>query len=77
VNARQHRLTLCGVVISSSWHDPVACAFPPDHDGNHSWASIPALPPLDPNEAVTFWLANHTTDEILAAGGTPPPEEQT
>ena len=36
---------LCGVVIHSSWHEPVACAYPPVHEGKHSWASIPALPP--------------------------------
>lgn len=36
---------ICGIVVSSSWHEPVACAFPPDHEGPHSWASIPALPP--------------------------------
>lgn len=40
-----HRLTLCGVVCGASWHQPVACAFAPDHDGDHSWASIPAAPP--------------------------------
>lgn len=39
------RLDMCGIVCDSSWHDPVACAFPPEHDGPHSWASIPALQP--------------------------------
>ena len=39
------RLDMCGIVCGSSWHDPVACAFPPEHEGDHSWASIPALPP--------------------------------
>jgi len=38
---------ICGVTVSSSWHEPVACAYPPDHEGPHSWASIPALPPRD------------------------------
>lgn len=37
---------ICGIVVGSSWHEPVACAYPPGHDGDHSWASIPALPPL-------------------------------
>jgi len=37
------RLKLCGIVVSSSWHDPVACAFRHRHEGPHSWASIPAL----------------------------------
>jgi hypothetical protein len=36
---------ICGVTVSSSWHEPVACAYPPDHEGVHSWGSIPALPP--------------------------------
>jgi hypothetical protein len=36
---------LCGIIIGSSWHEPVACAYPPGHTGDHSWASIPALPP--------------------------------
>ncbi len=35
---------LCGIVVGSSWHEPIACAYPPDHDGPHSWASIPAFP---------------------------------
>jgi len=39
------RLKLCGIVVSSSWHDPVACAFRHRHEGPHSWASIPALDP--------------------------------
>ncbi len=39
---------ICGVTVSSSWHEPVACAYKPDHDGPHSWASIPALPPILP-----------------------------
>lgn len=39
------RLDMCGVTCGSSWHDPVACAFPPEHAGDHSWASIPALDP--------------------------------
>lgn len=33
--------SVCGVVVHSSWHEPVACAYRPDHDGDHSWASIP------------------------------------
>lgn len=37
---------ICGIVVGSSWHEPVACAYPPGHDGDHSWASIPALAPL-------------------------------
>jgi hypothetical protein len=41
------RLDMCGIVCGSSWHEPVACAFPPEHSGAHSWASIPALPPKD------------------------------
>lgn len=36
---------ICGIVIYSSWHDPVACAFKPGHEGNHSWASIPQFAP--------------------------------
>lgn len=43
--AEDPRRQLCGVVIHSSWHDPVACAFRPGHAGDHSWASIPALAP--------------------------------
>ena len=36
---------ICGIVIGSSWHEPVACAYPPDHTGDHSWASIPQFDP--------------------------------
>jgi hypothetical protein len=36
---------ICGVVVRSSWHLPVACAFEPGHEGNHSWASIPQFAP--------------------------------
>jgi hypothetical protein len=43
-----HRLSLCGVVVGSPWHEQVACAYFPGHEGPHSWASIPAL---DPREA--------------------------
>jgi hypothetical protein len=32
---------ICGIVVGSSWHAPVACAYPPDHRGAHSWATIP------------------------------------
>jgi len=39
------RRQLCGIVIHSSWHDPVACAFRPNHSGPHSWALIPCFPP--------------------------------
>ena len=39
------RRSLCGVVIHSSWHEPVACAFRPGHQGDHSWASIPCFDP--------------------------------
>ena len=35
---------ICGVSCGSSWHEPVACAYPPGHDGAHSWASIPPYP---------------------------------
>ncbi len=48
--ANDPRLRMCGVVIHSSWHDPVSCAFPDEHEGDHSWASIPALPPADARE---------------------------
>lgn len=45
--ARRARMTdgICGVTVDSSWHEPVACAFGPDHEGDHSWASIPAHNP--------------------------------
>lgn len=36
---------ICGVSVGASWHAPVACAYPPEHQGPHSWSSIPALPP--------------------------------
>ena len=36
---------ICGVVVGSSWHDPVACAFQKGHEGVHSWASIPQFAP--------------------------------
>lgn len=36
---------LCAIVIGSSWHEPIACAYPPGHTGNHSWDSIPQFDP--------------------------------
>ena len=36
---------MCGVVIHSSWHDPVACAWGRGHEGDHSWAGIPQFDP--------------------------------
>lgn len=38
---------MCGVVVASSWHLPVACAFEAGHDGDHSWASIPQYAPTE------------------------------
>lgn len=35
---------ICGVVMHSSWHEPVACAYKPGHEGPHSWASLPQFP---------------------------------
>lgn len=42
---------LCGIVIGSSWHEPVACAYPPGHTGDHSWASIPQFDPRGVTDA--------------------------
>lgn len=37
----QHLGAICGVVVRSSWHEPVACAYRLAHEGDHSWASLP------------------------------------
>lgn len=42
---------ICGIVIGSSWHAPVACAFQEGHTGDHSWAEIPQFDPRIPNPA--------------------------
>jgi hypothetical protein len=61
--------SVCGVVIHSSWHEPVACAYRPGHDGDHSWASIPALPPAVAAEADRDGLATALkyADQKIAA----------
>lgn len=35
---------ICGVVCNCGPEgEPLACGYPPLHDGNHSWASIPTF----------------------------------
>lgn len=36
---------ICGVVVASSWHAPIACAYERGHEGDHSWATIPQFAP--------------------------------
>ena len=37
-------LPLCGVICPCGPEgEPLACGYEPDHDGNHSWASIPTF----------------------------------
>lgn len=36
---------ICGIIVGGIWHNPIACAFPKDHKGEHSWANIPQFAP--------------------------------
>ncbi len=36
---------MCGIVsMSGPNREPLACAYPPEHDGDHSWATLPTFP---------------------------------
>lgn len=35
---------ICGTISHSGPHgEPLACAYPPNHDGDHSWATLPTF----------------------------------
>lgn len=37
---------MCGIVsMSGPNREPLACAYPPGHDGDHSWATLPTFVP--------------------------------
>lgn len=40
----QFKALLCGVIsMSGPHHEPLACAYPPGHAGDHSWATLPTF----------------------------------
>lgn len=40
---------ICGVISMSGLNmAPLACAFKPEHEGDHSWATLPTFGPQDP-----------------------------
>jgi len=63
------RHLLCAVVVGSSWHEPVACAFERGHDGDHSWAT---LPQFDPAAVVREYLESSAPSDW---GPCPPTKE--
>lgn len=45
----QAKRIICGVVSMAGPHgEPLACAYPPGHEGDHSWATLPSWVPGNP-----------------------------
>lgn len=49
--AADPRLRMCGTVCACGPNlEPLACGYPDEHDGPHSWATLPTFVAVPPEE---------------------------